>query len=180
MRYPPSQSGIDSSAEDTTQFDVFELYGQNPVDMESGTDGGDESGICTRRQGLEETRIPAIPVEADGLHQLSGRSRALLKRYFEEADAVRLPVGHPRVLTDYTLRMSHSTMERMEEPPLSLLRRQTIFGLEAGLRLLHEDMKRTQVCVRQTVTQMLKLVSTVLMGCVSSFWAQTTALPKCP
>ena len=55
--FPPSQSGIDSSAEDTSQFDVFELYGQIPVDMESGTDGGIESGFCTRRQGPEETRI---------------------------------------------------------------------------------------------------------------------------
>ena len=35
----PSHSGQDSSAEDTSHFDVFELYGQNPVDMESGTDG---------------------------------------------------------------------------------------------------------------------------------------------
>ena len=72
VRFPPSQSGQDSSAEDTSQFDVFELYGQNPVDMESGTDGRDESGSCTRQQGLEGTRIPAIPVEADGIPQLSG------------------------------------------------------------------------------------------------------------
>ena len=122
-RFPPSQSGIDSSAEDASQFDVCELYGQNPVDMESGTDGGDESGFSTRRQGLEETRIPGIPVVADGLPQLSGRSRVLLKSCFEEADAFRLPVGQPiiaftesqvynllRVLTDETLRKSYSTM----------------------------------------------------------------------
>ena len=94
--------------------------------LESGTDGGDESGFCTRQQGLAGTRIPAIPVETDGLPQLSGRSRALLKRYFDEAEAFRLPIGHPtaaftesqvynllRVLTDETLRMSYSTTKRM-------------------------------------------------------------------
>ena len=48
--FPPSRSGQDSSAEDTSHFDVFELYGQNPVDMESGTDGGDELGFCPQQQ----------------------------------------------------------------------------------------------------------------------------------
>ena len=124
--FPPSHSGQDSSAEDTSHFDVFELYGRNPVDMESGTDGGDELGFCTQHQGPSGARIPGVPVEIDGLPQLSGRSRALLKQYFEENKAFRLPVVHPtvaftetqvynllRVLTDETLRMSYSTMERM-------------------------------------------------------------------
>ena len=62
----------------------------------------------------------------DRLPDLSGRSRAILKEYFEEASPIRLPVGHPtvaftepqvyhllRTLTDETLRRSFSTMERM-------------------------------------------------------------------
>ena len=126
VRFPPSHSGQDSSAEDTSNFDVFELYGRNPVDMESGTDGGDESDIYTQQQRPEGTRIPGVPIEIDGLPQLSGRSRALLKGYFDEAEVFRLPAGHPtvaftesqvynllRVLTDETLRMSYSTMERI-------------------------------------------------------------------
>ena len=57
---------------------------------------------------------------------LSGRSRAILKEYFDEPPATRLPVGHTtvsftepqvyhllRVLTDETLSRSFSTMERM-------------------------------------------------------------------
>ena len=92
--------------------------------MESGTDGGDEFGFCTRQQGLVGARIPGVPAEIDGLPQLSGRSKAWLKRYFDDAEAFRLPIGHPtvpqsqvynllRVLTDETLMMSFSTMERM-------------------------------------------------------------------
>ena len=126
VRFQPSQSGVDSSAEDTSQFDVFELYGRNPYDMESETDGGDESSFSIRPQEPEGARIPGIPIEADELPQLSGRSRALPKRYFEGAEAFRLPVGHPTivftesqvynllwVLTDETLSISYSTMERM-------------------------------------------------------------------
>ena len=45
----------------------------------------------------ERTDGPAVPIEADGLPQLFGRSRALLRRDFEETDALRLPVGHPTV-----------------------------------------------------------------------------------
>ena len=67
-----------------------------------------------------------LATEIDNFPQLSGRSRALLKRYFEETDAFRLPEGHPivaftepqvynllRVLTDETIRMTYSKMERM-------------------------------------------------------------------
>ena len=60
---------------------------------------------------------------------LSGSARAILKTYFEETNAIKLPRVHPtvptvaftepqvyhllRVLIDETLRMSYSTMERM-------------------------------------------------------------------
>ena len=60
------------------------------------------------------------------LPELSGRARAILKTYFEETRAFRIPPGQTavvftesqvyhllRVLTDETLRMSHTTMERM-------------------------------------------------------------------
>ena len=83
VRFLPSQSGGDSSAEDTSQVDAFELYGRKPVDLETGTDGVDEfeSGVSIRQRESEWTKGPAVPIEADGLPQLSGRSRALLKRY---------------------------------------------------------------------------------------------------
>ena len=62
----------------------------------------------------------------DGLPELSGRSRALIKTYFDEAKFFNLPQGHPtvifcesqmyhllRILADETLSMSYTTMERM-------------------------------------------------------------------
>ena len=71
---------------------------------------------CTAGGSLNQDRLP----------DLSGRSRAILKEYFEEASPIRLPVGHTtvvftepqvyhllRTLTDETLRRSFSPMERM-------------------------------------------------------------------
>ena len=62
----------------------------------------------------------------DALPGLSGRARAILRTYFDEARALELPPGHStvgftepqvyhllRVLTDETLRMSYDTMEKM-------------------------------------------------------------------
>ena len=67
-----------------------------------------------------------VVTELDNLSKLSERSRAFLKKFFEETDAFRLAVGRTtvaftesqvynllRVLTDETIRMSYSTMERM-------------------------------------------------------------------
>ena len=60
------------------------------------------------------------------LPELSGRSRAILKTFFADAKPFTLPLGHPtvafseaqvyhllRVLSDETLRLSYSTMEKM-------------------------------------------------------------------
>ena len=59
-----------------------------------------------------------------GLHEISGRSRALLKKYFEKTPPFSFPVGHPtvpfsepqmyhllRILTNETVRVSLNTME---------------------------------------------------------------------
>ena len=98
----------------------------------------------------------------DSLPQLSVRSRALLKRYFEESDAFRLPEGHPvlaftesqvykllRVVTDETIRMSIKTMERMvldavKGAPTTAPSR-NIFALETGLRPLDQAAEETGV-----------------------------------
>ena len=107
-------------------MDRSELYGRNPVDSESGIDGGVELVFDAHQRISGGITGPAIATEAEGLPQLSGRSRELLKRYFEETDAFVLPVGHPtlaftesqvynllRVLTDEIIRMSYFTIERM-------------------------------------------------------------------
>ena len=89
--------GDGESSEETSQLDHFELYGRNAVDSESGTDGGDESGFGAHKCGSGRTVDPTNATESDKLPHLSGRKRALLKRYFEEMDPFRLSVGHPTV-----------------------------------------------------------------------------------
>ena len=121
-----SSQGEAESSEEASQAERFKLYGRNPVDSESGTEGGKESGFEVPRRGTEGTIDATAAIDLDSLPQLSGRSRAQLKRYFEEIDAFWFPEGHPvlaftesqvynllRVLTDETIRMSYTTMERM-------------------------------------------------------------------
>ena len=98
--------------------------------------------------------------------ELSGRSRAILKQYFdEEAATVSLPLGHRtvaftepqlyrllRVLTDETLQMSYTTLEKMvlrEEQSgglqLQLSPVRTISKLETGPKLHAHDTSATLV-----------------------------------
>ena len=99
------------------------LYSEIPQGSESGTEGGDESS--------SHQIDPAAPSASTGqarfkLHELSGRSRAFLKEYFETAEAFRLPLGHPpvafsegqiyhllKILTNETMSLTYTTMEKM-------------------------------------------------------------------
>ena len=94
-------------------------------DPESGTEGGDESGAATETTSQAEPgtsgRTADVPMQ-----ELSGRSRAILKQFFDETPPFSLPVGHPTVafsepqlyhllktLTNETLSQSFTTMEKM-------------------------------------------------------------------
>ena len=94
-------------------------------DTESGTEGGDESGPGTetvfRVEPGTSGHITGVPVQ-----ELSGRSRAILKQFFDETPPFSLPIGHPTVafsepqlyhklktLTNETLSQSFTTMEKM-------------------------------------------------------------------
>ena len=114
----------EKTSEETSSLGKTALYGHIPGIDESGTEAGDESGpntphhqdpIASTSRGLD-----------DQLPDLSGRSRAILKTYYLEEKAFNLPRGHPtvaftepqiyhllRLLTDETLRMSHTNMEQM-------------------------------------------------------------------
>ena len=109
--------------EESSQLIPVELYGRPAFVTESGTEGGDESCSDSHVPG------PSTRTEQSNIPHLSGRSRAILKEYFDEATPVRFPVGHNtialteprmyhllRVLTDETLRRSFTTMERMLTP----------------------------------------------------------------
>ena len=115
-----SEGELFEESEDPT---VPLLYSGIPQGSESGTEGGDESSA--------HQIDPAAPSTSTGqtrfkLHELSGRSRALLKEYFETAEAFRLPLGHPtvaflegqiyhllKILTNETMSLTYTTMEKM-------------------------------------------------------------------
>ena len=91
----------------------------------SSTEGGDE--MDSNKPPTPFSREQPGPSGTDtNLRDLSGRSRGILKRYFEETPPFALPIAHPtvafsepqlyhllRVLTDETISMSFSTMERL-------------------------------------------------------------------
>ena len=94
-------------------------------DTESGTEGGDESGPATEVAIQAEPRASGRPTNVP-IQELSGRSRAILKQFFDETPPFSLPVGHPTVafsepqlfhllktLTNETLSQSFTTMEKM-------------------------------------------------------------------
>ena len=89
-------------------------------------------GITGSEEQGSDTLVKDSAVVSDNKSQvpdtreLSGRSRGILKRYFEETPPFSLPMGHPtvafsepqlyhllRVLTDETVNLSFTTMEKL-------------------------------------------------------------------
>ena len=101
------------------------LYASIPDVSESGTEAEDDTDSGTTKMPQRKLIATSSKQTEDQLPELYGRSRAILKTYFEETKAFKLPPGHPivaftepqahllRVLTDETLRMSYNTLERM-------------------------------------------------------------------
>ena len=120
------QSDEEKTADEVSQVNPVALYGFNPFHPESGTEGGDDTSSEMLIPGTSKDLAPRAQPTQSRPSDLSGRSRAILKEYFDEAAPIRLPVGHStvaftepqiyhllRVLTDETLNRSFSTMERM-------------------------------------------------------------------
>ena len=118
----PTES--EKASDDTSHEDGPALYSSVPFGSESGTEAGDESGPGHDNVGLGKPSSSRGP--DDHLPELTGRSRAILKTYFADAKPFTLPLGHPtvafseaqmyhllRVLSNETLRLSYSTMEKM-------------------------------------------------------------------
>ena len=124
VRFLADLSEGEKTSEETCSLVRPSLYGHIPGLSETEANAGDESGLSTPPpQDLIASTSRGLD---DQLPELSGRSRANLKTYFLEEKAFNLPRGHPtvaftepqiyhllRVLTDETLRMSHSNMEQM-------------------------------------------------------------------
>ena len=120
------QSDEEKTADEVSQVNPVALYGFNPFHTDSGTEGGDDTSSEVLVPGTSKDLAPQTQPTQSRFSDLSGRSRAILKEYFDEAAPIRLPVGHStvaftepqiyhflRVLTDETLNRSFSTMERM-------------------------------------------------------------------
>ena len=126
VRFLADLSEAEKTTEETNHVDLPVLYGNNPIASESGTEGGDELDPDSHRARSSRPCSSSVRRLEDELPELSGRSRALLKTWFDEAKSFNLPQGHPtvifsesqmyhllRILADETLSMSYTTMERM-------------------------------------------------------------------
>ena len=118
----PTES--EKTSDDTSREDGPALYSSVPFGSESGTEACDESEPSCSKAKPRKPSTSRGP--DDHLPETSGRRRAILKTYFADAKPFTLPLGHPtvafteaqmyhllRVLSDETLRLSYSTMEKM-------------------------------------------------------------------
>ena len=126
VRFLADLSEAEKTTEEASHVDLPILYGNNPITSESGTEGGDELDPVSQPARLNRPSTSSVRRLDDGFLEVSGRSRALLKTYFDVAKSFNLPLGHPtvifsesrmyhllRILADETLNMSYTTMERM-------------------------------------------------------------------
>ena len=119
-------SDANLTSEDISQAECPPLYAMNPFDSAQQSETGGESGSEVHDPGQPGTSRAGQSSQNDTLRDLSGRSRATLKQYFETEDPYTFPVGQRvvaftepqvyhllRVLTDEAINMTCSTMERM-------------------------------------------------------------------
>ena len=119
-------SEIEKTAEETSNVTCSSLYGGIPGLSESGVETSDPPDLTISAQSQPEPEPSTSRGTGARLPELSGRARAILKTYFDETNAFRLPPGQTtvtfsepqvyhllRVLSDETLRMSYTTIERM-------------------------------------------------------------------
>ena len=126
VRFLTDLSEIERTAEESSNVTCPSLYGGIPGLSESGVEASDQPDQTITAQSQLEPEPSTSRGTGAQPPELSGRARAILKTYFDETNAFRLPPGQTtvtfsepqvyhllRVLTDETLRMFYSTMERM-------------------------------------------------------------------
>ena len=89
------QSGGEKTGDKMNRFDYRTAFTAGLQHLESGTEGGDESGFEVRIAGPSGPTASVSSVTVGRRHDLSGRSRALLKQYFDDARLFSFPLGHP-------------------------------------------------------------------------------------
>ena len=126
VRFLTDLSEAEKTAEESSNATCPSLYGGIPNVFESGAETIDPLDLTITAQEQLEPEPSTSRGAGDQLPELSGRARAILKTYFDETNAFRLPPGQTtatfskpqvyhllRVLSDETLRMSYTTIERM-------------------------------------------------------------------
>ena len=123
---PGDHSDNTQAVDTTSQSEIPHLYASVPFGTGSASETQEDSGSEIHDPGPPGTsRFNPQPQE-EFLRDLSGRSRATLKQYFEAEDPYTFPVGQRvvaftepqvyhllRVLTDEAINMTCTTMERM-------------------------------------------------------------------
>ena len=126
VRFLTDLSEAEKTAEESSNATCPSLYGGIPNISESGAETIDPPDLTITAQEQLEPEPSTSRGTGYQLSELSGRARAILKTYFDETNAFRLPPGQTtmtfsepqvyhllRVLSDETLRMSYTTIERM-------------------------------------------------------------------
>ena len=121
-----STSDLDTAGVSSGLEDLPLLYGTIPfcAGLESGKDT--DTDTDDQNVNLPGTSKAGDSQQEKPLRELSGRSRAILKQYFDTDDPYTFPVGHRtvaftepqvyhllRVLTDEAINMTATTMEQM-------------------------------------------------------------------
>ena len=126
VRFLDDSTGAEEAGDTSSQASGPPLYGFVPTGAAS-KGMGEESSTTTFVHIPDHSQPSTSAAHDPAIPELSGRSRAILKQYFDEdATTISFPLGHRtvaftepqiyhllRILTDETLRMSYETMERM-------------------------------------------------------------------
>ena len=123
--YLDDVTGTEEAGDTSSQASGPALYNFQPVG--NATETAEESSVDTSIHRPDIMRPSTSTGKDSKVRELSGRSRAILKQYFDEdATTINFPLGHRtvaftepqvyhllRVLTDETLKMSFTAMEQM-------------------------------------------------------------------
>ena len=119
-------TGTEEAGDTSSQASGLPLYAYLPVGNEA-ENAGERSSTDTFVPMPSSMRPSTSAVQDSKVREISGRSRAILKQYFDEdASTINFPIGHRtvaftepqiyhllRVLTDETLKISYTVMEQM-------------------------------------------------------------------
>ena len=126
VRWLGNETGTEEAGDTSSQASAPQLYAYLPIGNVADTAG--EGSSTDTFAAIPDSMRPSTSAAQDPkIRELSGRSRAILKQYFDDdASTITFPLGHRtvaftepqiyhllRVLTDETLKMSYSTMEQM-------------------------------------------------------------------